>query len=109
MKKFFSVLLILTLVFSFNEFSASAATISTEKPITFSVNSSISPRIVHSYTKTIKKTYSSASSIPEKISYTEYNDEFQAEFSGILYLKSTQKTASGYWQATFSGNLVGRI
>lgn len=92
---------------SFSVFAAETTTGESPSVLT-TTSESATPWIVHTYTKTVKKTYSKQSSIPESISYKEYNDSLGAWFSGTLYLKSTKKTTSG-WQATFSGTLSGRI
>lgn len=109
MKKTLSLVLILSMLIcsSFSVFAAETTTGESPSVLT-TTSESATPWIVHTYTKTVKKAYSKQSSIPESISYKEYNDSLGAWFSGTLYLKSTKKTTSG-WQATFSGTLSGRI
>ena len=63
------------------------------------------PQIVHNYTKTVSKSYSSYP-VPESISYTEYY--MGSWFSGILYLKSVSRVGKN-WNATYSGDLAGTI
>lgn len=68
-------------------------------------NEDITPRIVHSYSKTVVKTYSTYP-VPYSISYQEYN--MSAWFSGTLYLDSVYGSG-GNWIATYSGTLSGII
>lgn len=104
--------IILTLVFALTfttipVFAAEAENIKETTTIlsTQSSDTEISPQIVHSYTKTVPKTYSSYP-VPTSISYTEYN--MNAWFSGTLYLQSVTRSGSN-WIATYSGTLTGVI
>lgn len=111
MKKTLSLILILSMLLCSNLSVFAMETTSTTSSTYNMYNNdgeSSGARIVHNYKKTITKVYQSRSSIPDSISYSEYNNSLKSTFSGRLYLKSIKKTASG-WQATFSGTLTGRI
>lgn len=69
--------------------------------------SNASARIVHSYQKTVTKSYSSLDSIPESIPYSEYN--MSTWFSGTLYVSTVTRTSSGSYTATFTGTLIGNL
>lgn len=69
--------------------------------------SEITPYGAIYYEKTVKKTYSSISQVPEYIAYSEYNDTYGTTFSGRLYLVSAVKNSSGSYVATFTGTLGG--
>lgn len=72
----------------------------------------VSPRIIHSYTKTVTKTYSSFYSIPTSISYEEYNSTLGVWFTGTLTLQSAKRDTSvsfERWIATYTGTLIGNI
>lgn len=111
MRKLLSLLLTSVMLFTSGSFSVLAkepSAAENSSPYSTQETITVSPRIVHSYKKTVKKVYKNLSSIPESISYSEYNADYEAWFSGTLYLQSSKKVSNGY-QATFSGTLVGRI
>lgn len=111
MKKIFALLVAVTIVASMCLFPVSAAAaepVPAEETITQEVEeASVSPRIMHHYTKTVKKTYESHASAPESIYYEEYN--MDAWFRGTLYLKSIVLQSNGVWLATYTGTLQGQI
>lgn len=108
MKNVVMLLLVVALVFSFSTVALAAEPQSVTDTESVSVPDTVSTRIVHSYTKTVTKTYPSFSSIPESINYKEYNSELSAWFSGVLYLQSAVNCGS-YWNATYTGTIVGNI
>lgn len=107
-----SMAIILTIIFVITlttvpVFAAETKNI-TGTPIILSVQNSDTenpPQIVHSYTKTVIKTYSSYP-VPSSISFMEY--DMNAWFSGTLYLQSVYRSG-GNWIATCSGTLIGVI
>ena len=68
----------------------------------------ISPRISHSYYKTVVKEYTSYS-YPEYIYYSEYN--MGSNFSGRLLLQEVKRIDKNrdYFRVTYSGMLQGII
>ena len=58
------------------------------------------------YTKTVVRTYTSLTSIPTSITYSEYNSTLGGWFSGTLYFVSCVKNGSIY-EATFTGEIYG--
>lgn len=106
---------IITLIFALSissqpvlaaEPSTLATTISTDSPAN-AEDYGVSPCIVHSYSKTVQKSYVSYDEVEASISYSEYN--YSSWFSGTLYLKSVYQSSSGYWIATYTGSLVGLL
>lgn len=111
MKKIFALLVAVTIVASMCLFPVSAAafdSVPTEEIITQEAEeTAAAPRIMHSYIKTVTKTYESYTSAPESIYYEEYN--LGAWFRGTLYLQSIVSEGNGLWLATYRGSLQGRI
>ena len=66
----------------------------------------ISPRTPVSWEKSVTKTYSSLSVIPDSIYYEEYS--YGAWISGWLDLDGVVKSGSTY-KATFKGKIFGNI
>lgn len=110
MKKIISLCFVMVMMMSLSMVTLAAEpNVLSEKVDTLPlVQEDVSPCIVHSYDKTVVQFYTSYSDIPEMISYKEYNDKYAAWFSGYLYLQNTTRTTTG-WNATFSGELIGRV
>ncbi len=110
MKKLFSLLFAVALLCSLCIFPVSAVDVSdsaTTEQETIAVP--LAARIAVSYNKTITVNYASQSSIPTYYTYTEYNSEYNAWFTGNLALKSVTKMSKTKWVATFSGVMHGTI
>lgn len=103
-KKFLVILICLILLMIPMQVSASAAGVQTHESI--SPDGTSTPYIIVNREKTVINTYSSYSSIPESISYSEYDSG--AWWHGILFLDSVQNNGT-YWTATFTGHLQANI
>lgn len=101
-------LLSLALLLATNSSSVMAASVGADN---LGVNSSgsdaITPQYWSSYEKTVVRFYSSPTSIPTSIYYSEYNNGFGGQFSGTLYLVSVVRNSNGSYNATYSGNIGG--
>lgn len=64
--------------------------------------------IIHSYEKKIEKQYSDYYSIPITYPYEEYNNQYQAWFTGTLNLQSTSKSGN-FWYGSYKGLIFGNI
>jgi len=94
-KKFLSVFLSTIMTGSMMLGTTVFAADSNSTPIKAIVNSSIiaSPNVMMTKSKTVYKTYSSLSKIPESIYYTEYDSVW---WSGTLILDTAVNTGSSY-------------
>lgn len=106
MKKRIVTLMMLILVFSVISIPVQAQELSSNatKEVVLKEDVNQSPKIIISYSKTVVKYYSSYYSVPQSISYSEYN--YGTWFSGTLYLTGVTENGSG-WNATFKGTLYG--
>lgn len=68
-----------------------------------------SPRIEHSYSKTVTRTYASHTAALNLIYYEEFSSSMSTWFRGTLYLQSVVKTGTGDWIATYTGTLFGNL
>lgn len=111
MKKIFTLLIAVTMIATLCLFPVSATEAEpapAEAVVSQEVEETgISPRFVHSYTKTVTKTYGSYTSVPEYIYYEEYN--MGSWFSGKLFLKKVELQSNGLWLATYTGLLQGQL
>ncbi len=93
-----SLLLIPMQVFAFEVGLQSTESISADENVT--------PNIMVTREKTVVKTYSEFSSIPESISYSEF--DMGVWWYGVLFLESSENNGT-YWYATYTGLIQGNI
>lgn len=72
--------------------------------------SEVSPRIVVSYEKEVRRYFTAVSgdSVPQSFYYSEWSDDYNTQCSGTLYLKHVT-TVGTQIEATYRGTLVGHI
>lgn len=70
----------------------------------------ISPRIVVSYEKEVRKYFTAVTgdSIPQSLYYTEWSDKYNTQCSGTLFLQHVT-TVGTKVEATYRGTLSGNI
>ena len=60
----------------------------------------------HQYEKTVAIYYTDFDDIPDSVEYTEYQNEFEAVFSGVLYVQKVTRVENRKYEAFFSGVLI---
>ena len=109
MKKLISILLLTIMLLTMNTVTAFAAESGSGNGETIQADAEVTPRIIFSYDKVVRRQYAFFDSIPSHISYSEYSDEWHGYFSGTLWLDHVIERADHYWFAWFQGTLTGTI
>lgn len=107
MKKLFlklSLAISSLMLFSTPVFAAPTIPVEQQQVYSSTQKNSVSPRVMYTYSKTVKKTYSSVSEFPESIYYEEYHDVYGI-CRGTLKFDSSRSVPNGY-EVTFKGTMV---
>ena len=65
-----------------------------------------SSEVEHQYEKTVAIYYTDFDDIPDSVEYTEYQNGFEAVFSGMLYVQKVTRVENRKYEAFFSGVLI---
>lgn len=93
----------------FNSFSVySEASINNNSNTNIEITE-INERIIVSKSAKYEMTKQNHADLPETYSYTYYDEEFGTVMSGTLYLRKTERLASGWYKGYYEGTVTGNI
>lgn len=108
MKKLFLKLLITTsslMLLSAPVFATTPSVAIEQQLISNAQETSVSPRAVFRYPKTVRRTYQSTSEIPNSIFYEEYHNVY-GTCRGTLYFDYAQSLSNGWIEVFYTGTMM---